>query len=339
MNGPERCSRRFRGGVDVLPRFLIRRFAYAALALGAISLLAFVFADVAPGDFFDDTRLNPQVSPAAAEALRNRYGFHRPTLQKYAAWLVSGIHGDFGVSFAYGTPAGGLLWPRAGNTLLLSLAAELAAWGMALPWGVWSASRRGRWAGAAGNAVSALLLAIPEVAILCGLLLIAAKTGAFPVSGMHSLASEGAGAIARGRDVAWHLALPALALALVALPTLYRHVRAAVREASEAPFVRNARAFGCPESRLLFRHVLPAAASPIVTLLGFSFGGMLSASLLTEAMFGWPGLGPLLLDAILARDTYLIVDSVVLSAAFLLAGNLAADLVHFALDPRIRVER
>ena len=85
--------------------------------------------------------------------------------------------------------------------------------------------------------------------------------------------------------------------------------------------------------------MLPAAANPLITLLGFSFGGMLSASLLTEAMFGWPGLGPLLLDAILARDTYLIVDSVVLSAAFLLAGNLAADLLQFALDPRIRVER
>ncbi len=317
----------------MLPRFLIRRIAYAALALGAISLLAFLFADLAPGDFFDDTRLNPQVSAAAAEALRNRYGFHRPLLEKYAAWLVSGVHGDFGVSFAYGTSAGELLWPRALNTLLLSLAAEAAAWGIALPWGVWSASRRGRWAGAVGNAVSAALLAIPEVAILCGLLLFAARTGAFPVSGMHSLDAEGA------RDVVWHMALPALALALVALPTLYRHVRAAVREASDAPFVRNARAFGCPERRLFFRHILPAAANPLITLLGFSFGGMLSASLLTEAMFGWPGLGPLLLNAILARDTYLIVDSVVLSAAFLLAGNLAADLLQFALDPRIRVER
>lgn len=319
--------------------FLIRRIAYAALALGAISILVFVLAGLAPGDFFDDTRLNPQISAAAAEALRNRYGFHRPLIQKYAAWLVSGIHGEFGVSFAYGVPAGGLLWARAGNTLLLSLVAEAAAWAIALPWGVWSAARRGRWSGAVGNALSAALLAIPEVAILCGLLLFAAVTGIFPVSGMRSLGSEDAGVFARAKDLAWHTALPALALALVALPTLYRHVRAAMREASEAPFVRNARAFGCPERRLLFRHVLPAAANPLITLLGFSFGGMLSASLLTEAMFGWPGLGPLLLDAIFARDTYLIVDSVVLSAALLLAGNLAADLLQFALDPRIRVER
>ena len=323
----------------MLPRLLIRRLAYAALTLGAISLLAFAFAGLAPGDFFDDTRLNPQISAAAADALRNRYGFHRPLLQKYAAWLISGFHGEFGVSFAYGIPAGNLLWARAANTLILSCAAEALAWAIALPAGVWSAARGGRWAGAVGNSISAALLAIPEVALLCGLLLVAAGTGAFPVSGMHSLDSEGLGFLARGRDLAWHMALPALALALVALPTLYRHVRAAVLEASEAPFVRNARAFGCPERRLLFRHVLPAAANPLITLLGFSFGGMLSASLLTEAMFGWPGLGPLLLGAILARDTYLIVDSVVLSAAMLLAGNLAADLLQFALDPRIRVER
>ena len=117
---------------------------------------------------------------------------------------------------------------------------------------------------------------------------------------------------------------------------LARHTRAAVAEALDMPFVRAARAHGIAPARLLFRHALPAAVNPVITLLGFSLGGLLSGSLAVEAVMSWPGLGTLLLEAILARDLYVVIAGVMLSTVMLAAGNLIADLLLYAADPRIR---
>jgi peptide/nickel transport system permease protein len=121
------------------------------------------------------------------------------------------------------------------------------------------------------------------------------------------------------------------------LPILVRHVRAAMVEAMDAPFALSARAHGIPRLRLLFRHLLPAALNPLISLFGFSLGALLSASLLIEVIMGWPGLGPLFLDAIMARDFALVLGVVMLSTIFLVAGNLVADLLLYRMDPRIRL--
>ena len=141
------------------------------------------------------------------------------------------------------------------------------------------------------------------------------------------------------RDVAWHLILPACGLAIVTLPVLARHIRSAMIHAIDAPFVRAARGHGIPPSRTFLRYVLPGASNPLISLLGFSLGAMLSASLLLEVVLSWPGLGPLLVEAILARDVYVVVGGVMLSSIFLVAGNFIADVLLFATDPRIRTER
>ena len=138
------------------------------------------------------------------------------------------------------------------------------------------------------------------------------------------------------RDVVRHLALPVAVLALGMLPVLVRHVRSAMAEALDSPFALAARAHGIPRGRLLFRHLLPAAANPLVSLFGFSLGTLLSASLLIEVVMGWPGLGPLFLDAIMARDFAVVLAVVMLSTTFLVVGNLFADLAIYGLDPRIR---
>jgi peptide/nickel transport system permease protein len=166
--------------------------------------------------------------------------------------------------------------------------------------------------------------------------MLAARTGWFPAGGMTSPGFDSLPPLARLADLLWHLALPALALAVLALPPLQRHVRASMAEVLDAPFVRAARALGIPERRLLFRHALPAAANPLLTLFGLSLAGLLSGSLLVEVVMAWPGLGTLLLNAILARDLHLVVAPVLLSTVLLLAGNLAADLLLYAADPRIR---
>jgi peptide/nickel transport system permease protein len=143
----------------------------------------------------------------------------------------------------------------------------------------------------------------------------------------------------RLKDVAWHLVLPATALILLTLPVLVRHVRASFVDTLSAPFVQAARARGVPERRLLFRSVLRAAANPLVSLLGLSIAGLLSTSLVIEALMSWPGLGPLLLDAIASRDLHLVVGAVLCSTLLLLAGNLLADGLLFVTDPRLRSEQ
>jgi peptide/nickel transport system permease protein len=238
-----------------------------------------------------------------------------------------------GWSLAYNGPVTPLVWPRLGATLLLTGTATLLAWLVALPLGVWAASQRGTWRDGAVNTFLALLLSIPDLLLAIVFLAFAVRTGLFPAGGMTSANLSSFDAA----DILRHLALPAAALALGMLPVLARHVRASMVEAIDSPFALSARAQGIPPLRLLFRCLLPAALNPLISLFGISLGTLLSASLLVEVVMGWPGLGPLFLEAIMARDFALALAVVMLSTAFLAAGNLLADILLYRADPRIRV--
>jgi peptide/nickel transport system permease protein len=301
-------------------------------------MLSFVLFELAPGSFFDEMRLNPQISPETVAALRARYGMDRPLPERYARWLRSVAAGEMGYSFAYGTPVGPLLRDRALHTLALAGAATALAWGAAIPLGVWFAARRGAWPDKLGASATSALLATPDLLIALGLLLLAVRTGALPSGGMLSPHFWDLDPWGRTKDVAAHAVLPVAALVLGVLPGLVRQVRASMLEALAAPFVRAARAHGIPRRRLLFRHALPAALNPLCPLFGFSVASLLSLSLLTEVVMSWPGLGPLLLEAIHARDVHLVIGPVVISTLFLVLGNLLADLLLYAADPRIRAE-
>ena len=308
------------------------------LLLFAVSVFSFLLLDLAPGDYFDEARLNPQISPGEVAGLRAQYGLTRPLPVRYARWAVSAWQGDFGTSLAYNMPASRLLGPRSRNTLLLTLTSLLLAWSLAVPLGVWSAVRNRQWPDRAIGFASSILLSVPELLLACALLYLAARTGWMPVGGMGSPGIEEIPLASRMGDLARHMLAPVAVLLAGALPPLLRHVRAAVVEFLNAGFVTAARALGISRRRILWRHVLPAAANPLISLLGLSIGGLLSASLLVEAIMGWPGLGPLLLEAVEARDVHVIVGAVMLSAGFLVAGTLISDLLLYAFDPRIRVE-
>jgi peptide/nickel transport system permease protein len=319
-------------------KFLGRRFIHAALLLFAISILSFALLQWAPGNFFDSMRLDPRISTQTVDGMRAKYGADQPFVVRYTRWLGSVMKGDMGFSFAYESPVGPLLWTRGKNTLLLSGVATLLAWLLAVPLGTWGAARKGRWSDRACGAAMSTLLTIPDLLLALIFLLLAVRTGWFPTGGM---ASERVGQISfwsHAADVARHLILPALALALATLPILVRHIRSAMIDALESPFIRAARGHGIPRSRLLFRYALPAASNPLITLFGFSIATMLSASVIVEIVLSWPGLGPLMVQAILARDVYVVIGVVMLSSVFLVAGNLAADVLLYASDPRIRVE-
>lgn len=319
-------------------RFLVRRAIHAGFLLVGVSVLSFVLIELAPGDFLAEMRLNPQISPETLAGLRQQYGLDQPLPVRYVRYLESVAKGEFGFSFAYNTPVAPLLWSRARNTLLLTIPAALLAWLIAIPLGVCSAARQGKWDDKLVSATMTSLVATPELLLALVLLLIALRTGCLPAGGMASIAFSELSWGEKLKDIALHLAIPVLVLTLGSLPVLVRHVRTAMLEVLQSPFMNAARAHGISRGRLLFRHALPAALNPLTSLFGLSIAGLLSASLLVEVIVSWPGLGPLLLEAILGRDLYVVIGAILFSTIFLVAGTLISDLLLFAADPRIRAE-
>jgi peptide/nickel transport system permease protein len=313
-----------------------KRVLHGLLLLGGVSVLSFALLSLTPGNVFDELRLNPQISPATVAALKAEYGLDKPWPSRYIRWMESLVRGDLGYSLSYRCSVGSLVWPRARNTLLLASLATLLAWMVAIPWGVIEALNRGKWLDRIAGAFIAVLLAIPELVLGLLFLLIASRTGWFPVGGMFSSSSNETVLAKKMPDLAIHLVLPVLTLALGAAPLLIRYVRSAVIAVLDAPFIEAARGHGISKSRIIQKHVLPAAANSLISLLGFSIGALLSTSLLVEIVFGWPGLGPLVLESVLARDIYVVMAVVLLSSIFLVLGNLLADLLLYLTDPRIR---
>jgi peptide/nickel transport system permease protein len=318
-------------------KYAARRLLHGLLLLIAISILSFAFSSLAPGDFYSVLSTQTGMTPEVLLSMRAHAGLDRPLPLRYFDWVRGAVRGDFGYSLAYGTPVAPLLWQRARSTLLLTGTATLLAWVLALPLAVWNAARRGSWSDRIVQVFMAFLLSIPEMLFAIAVLLVAAESSRFPTGGMTSLGFDSMTPFERVRDLAWHLVLPAVILALSLLPALVRQIRAAMIEVIESPFALAARAHGIPPRRRLFRHILPAALNPIVSLFGLSLGGLLGASLLIEYIVGWPGLGPLFLDSVLARDLPVVVAIELLVATFLIAGNFAADLLLYRADPRIRV--
>ncbi len=315
--------------------YLFRRVAYGFFLLTAVSLLCFCSLQLAPGDYFDSLRLNPRVSPETIANFRAKSGEGVPLPVRYWRWLLSIARGDWGYSLAYDMPAAGILRARAENTLFLTGIGTVLAWAGALVLGIGSMAWKSALADWAIKLLLAASLAIPDVVVALVFVLIAVRSGFLPAGGISSAAGSAA-LSSRIIDRATHLFLPGLCLALGSLPVLLANVRSAVTETLEMPFVRAARGYGVPTFRLMTRHVLPAAANPLISLMGLSIGSLLSSSLVVEIVFNWPGLGQLLLESLLQRDIYLVVDTVVLSTLFFLAGNFVADVALYVCDPRIK---
>jgi peptide/nickel transport system permease protein len=315
---------------------LARRLAQILFVLFGVSVLAFLLSDLAPGQYFDEMRLNPQISATTLAALRAEYGLNRPLPVRYWLWLRSVGRGEFGVSTAYNTPVWPLLKSRAQNTLVLTLTCLFCSWFIAIPTGVLLAARAGRWEDRLSAYALTCLLATPEILVGLALLAFALRGHRFPTGGMHALASAEMGPWEQAKDLLLHLVLPVAALMAGALPVLIRHVRSSVLEVLHSPFIMAARGYGISRSRILLRHALPAAANPLISLLGLSIGTLLSGSLLIEVIMSWPGVGPLLLEAVLERDLYIVIAAVMFSTLFLTAGSLMADALLYVVDPRIR---
>ena len=243
-------------------KYLGRRLFRALVMLAGVSVLCFLFSEMAPGSFFDEMRLNPQISPDTIASLQSRYGLNQPLVVRYGRWVRSAARADFGYSIAYNAPVGPLLRSRAGNTLVLTSVGLILTWLVSVPLGVWVAARHGKWLDKLVGAGSSFIVSIPEVVLAVGLLAIVVHWRLLPVGGMVSANRDDLSTYGKAQDFIRHLLLPVFILTLVESAIIVRHVRASVLETLEMPFVQAARGFGIGQARLLFRSVLAAAAEP-----------------------------------------------------------------------------
>jgi len=304
-----------------------------------VTLLAFLLIYLAPGDFLSQMAENPTISPQTIEAMRHKFGLDQAWYVQYALWLKNVFfHLDFGESFAYRQPVFSVILPRLGNTLLLSTAAAIVAWGLAIPLGILSAVRQYSWIDKSSSFISFLGLSIPEIffGLLC--MFVAARTGWFPVGGMHSIDYDDFSWGGKMLDLGRHLFLPALVLGTVPLAGRMRQMRANLLDVLRLDYVTTARAKGLDENKVVWKHAVRNAINPLITLFGFTLASLLSGSFIVEIVMAWPGLGSLTLDALLKQDLYLVMGSVVIAATMLLLGNLVADILLAVADPRIRYD-
>src|ERR1700690_3508950 len=321
-------SRQHFGSIRV--SYLVRRLIRAIVLLVGVSALCFLFTDMAPGSFFDEMRVNPQISPETIAGLREQYGLDQPLAVRYTRWMKSALHADLGYSIAYNTPVAPLLWSRAKNKLLLPITAMIFTWIVSVPIGLWAAARRGGVLDRTITVISSLLIAVPEIVIAIALLALVVRWRLAPVGGMVSSSFDVLSGWGKFNDLFAHLKLPVVILVLCESAVIVRHLRARGLEVLKSSYIKAASGLGIRRGRLLFRHVLPAAANPAISLFGFSLAGLVSGSLLVEVICGWPGLGPLVLDAALSRDLYVVMGGIMFSALFMIGGNLIADFLLLA---------
>ena len=316
--------------------YVLRRFLQMIPLLFGISALTFMLLQLAPGDFLNQMGENPAISPATIEAMRRNFGLDQPWYVQYALYLRNILlHFDFGESFSRHQPVFTVIRDGLSNTLILAGAAAIVTWGLAIPLGIWAAVRQYSWIDKTLSLIAFIWLSIPEIPSGLLLLMLAARTGWFPVGGMRSIDYDQFTALGKLRDLAWHLALPALVVGLVPLASRMRQMRGNLLDVLRLDYVTTARSKGLDEGVVIYKHALRNALNPMITLFGYTLGALVSGSFVAEIIFSWPGLGRLTLDAILTQDQYLVMGSVLMASVVLILGNLVADLLLALADPRI----
>lgn len=308
--------------------YVTGRFVSLVLTTLAASLVVFMLMQVLPGDPAA-VMLGVNAQPDTLAALQKQLGLDQPLWTRYLAWIGGFVVGDFGTSYTYSVPVSELIAPRVMVTLPLALMAMTLSIAIAIPTGIFAASRRGEIQDVASMGVAQIGVAIPNFWLgLLLILLFALKLGWFPASGF-----------AGWDNGLWpgirSLILPAIALALPLAAILARVTRSSVIETLSEDFVRTARAKGLTRNAALWKHAAPNALIPVVTIIGLQFSFLLAGTIIIENVFNLPGLGRLIFQSIAQRDLVAVQSLVTLLAASVIAVNFAVDLAYGALDPRL----
>ena len=322
--------------------YILQRLGLALVTILAISVVSFVIIQLPPGDFVDAYIANlsasgSMVSQQEAQALRQLYGLDQSLWVQYGKWITRVIQGDFGMSMEWGRPVTEVIGDRLWLTIVISIAAILLTWGIALPIGIYSAVRQYSIAdyiftvlGFAGLAVPNFLLAL--IIMYFGFTLFDMNIGGL-FSAEYQLAPWSWGKIA---DLMTHLPLPALILGLAGTAQLIRIMRANLLDEIRRPYVTTARARGLAEWRVIVKYPVRAALNPFASTIGYLLPFVVSGSIVVSLVLSLPTVGPLLLRALIAQDMFLAGSIVLLLGVLTVIGTFISDLVLMWIDPRIR---
>jgi peptide/nickel transport system permease protein len=304
----------------MLARF-ITRLIWSALTLMATAVLVFFLVNAVPGDVAKIIA-GPKASPEVLQQIRQRYHLNDPVLKRLGYYFLQLGHGDLGHSFVTDQPVAQAILSRLPVTAALAAMAVVLWMGLAVPLGVFTAQQAGSWWDRGALVAATFSLSLPAFWLARMLQYwLAYKWGWFPVAGFRGPGS---------------LVLPALSLALLFTGYYSRLIHTNMVEVLESPFVRTARAKGVPERVVLFRHALPNALIPVLTILGMDVAGLLGGVLFTENVFALPGIGKLAVDSVFKLDVPMIMGTVLFSATAVVLVNLIVDLLYGWIDPRIR---
>lgn len=330
---------------------VIERLLQLPVVLFGVSLVVFLMMTLTPGDPVEIMLADQRATDEQAEILRRDLGLDRPLAERYLVFLGNALSGDFGLSFFHRRPVFDIITERLPATIELTLVALLIAVAVAVPLGVAAAVRRDSWLDRALSALSLFGVSLPGFwfGILL-ILLFAVHLGVLPAGGRIPFGAEVprlsgfllVDTLAAGRPDAFaralsHIILPAVTLGLPAAALLARVIRSSMTEVLATDYVLFAEAKGLPRRRVLFLHALKNALIPAVTVLAIETGSLLGGSMIVETVFGWPGLGRVVVESIFARNYPLVQAAVLLYAVIYVLLNFCADLLYAVLNPKVRL--
>jgi peptide/nickel transport system permease protein len=323
--------------------YLARRVALGVLTIWMVSVLSFVIIELPPGDFVSTyiARLESQgtaVSQAQAVLMRAEYGLDQPMPVRYAKWILQVVRGNFGMSLDYGQPVANIIGDRLALTVVVTVAAILFTWLVALPIGIYSAVRQYSVADYVFTFIGFLGLAVPSFLLALVLMYFGVVVLRAPVGGFFSPEFVDAPwTWAKVWDLLKHLPLPALVLGLAGTAQLIRIMRANLLDELAKPYVVTARAKGLPEWRVILKYPVRVALNPFASTIGFLFPQIVSGSIIVSLVLSLPTVGPVLLNALLGQDMFLAGTIVLMIGALTVVGMLISDLLLVWLDPRVRL--
>jgi len=316
--------------------YIIRRLFFLIPLLLIMTFIGFVAINLAPGNYFDKLKQNPQISEETIKLYEQRYHLDKNVFIQYYYWFLNVARFDFGYSFAYKRPVVAVLKSRLFNTFILSLSAFLFSWLIALPIGIYCAVHQYKIGDRIFSFLSFIGLSIPNFFFALILLYLASLTGVLPTGGMRSLHYLELSALARFWDLIRHLVIPTLVLGTSSIAGLQRLMRGNMLEILRSQYITTARAKGLAENRVIYVHAVRNAINPMVTIFGASLSGLLSGAALTEIICSWPGLGSLMLEAVMGQDLFLFAGDLLMTGFLLIIGYLIADILLAWVDPRIQ---
>jgi len=319
----------------VFIKYISKRLLQVIPLFILVSLISFFIIRLSPIDPLAELRLNPSISEETLQKEIQRLKLDKPIIVQYLYWGKSFLQGDLGYTSA-GEKVSVKLKERIPNTLLLTSIVILLTWLAGIPLGILSAIYKGTPFDRMLTIISSIGMAIPSFFFAILLLIFAVKTGWFPAGGLTSYNYNELSFGGKFIDITKHLVLPVTVLFAVSLSGLQRQMRANMLEVLDSDYIKFARAKGLNEFKVIVKHALRNAINPLITLLGFEFAGLLSGAALTEYVFQYPGLGRLILEAVLKSDINLVMASLMMGTIMLVIGNLLADILLMLTDPRTR---